>query len=116
MAIAKTNPNQLNSNVVSQISELTNNSTNIKTLNVSYRQYDRFPDDIPNEPYKKKLEYDDNFNLRLPTGERNRLKSFCAERGVSMTQFILFSIEYLQESILEGRCSVSKMGIRNLQS
>lgn len=97
MAIAKTNPNKINENVVSQIAELTGEDAEKKELS---------------RPAEKKHDYSDNLNLKLPRGERDRLKAFCAENHISMTQFILFAIDHLQTDIMMNRCTVSKMGVR----
>ena len=59
--------------------------------------------------------YSDVINLKLPKGERNRLKGLCAQFGISMNQFILYSIYELEEKIMDGKCTVSQMGVRNLE-
>lgn len=59
--------------------------------------------------------YSDVINLKLPKGERNRLKGLCAQFGISMNQFILYSIYELEERIMDGKCTVSQMGVRNVE-
>ncbi len=59
--------------------------------------------------------YSDVINLKLPKGERNRLKGLCAQFGLSMNQFILYSIYELEEKIMDGKCTVSQMGVRNIE-
>lgn len=59
--------------------------------------------------------YSDVINLKLPKGERNRLKGLCAQFGISMNQFILYSIYELEERIMDGKCTVSQMGVRETE-
>ncbi len=59
--------------------------------------------------------YSDVINLKLPKGERNRLKGLCAQFGISMNQFILYSIYELEERIMDGKCTVSQMGVREIE-
>lgn len=51
----------------------------------------------------------------MGTGDKARLKAFCAEREVPINTFILFAIEHLIDEIEEGQCTVSKSGIRMIK-
>lgn len=62
---------------------------------------------------KDEKTYSDNINLRLPKGERKRLKAFCAAHDISMTQFIVFAIDYLESRVEDGNATVSKMGVKD---
>ena len=60
----------------------------------------------------KKPDYSDTYILRLPKGERSRIKAFCASKEVSMSSFIMFSIDHLMSEVEEGRATVSKTGVK----
>lgn len=77
------------------------------------------PDSVTTEPVEeekkvseKKTNYKNIFNLHMGTGDKSRLKIFCAENEVPINTFILFAIEHLIEEVEEGKCTVSKSGIR----
>ena len=70
--------------------------------------------DQKNEKKNSSGKYSDVINLKLPKGERNRLKGLCAQFGISMNQFILYSIYELEEKIMDGKCTVSQMGVREI--
>ncbi len=63
----------------------------------------------------KKPNYKNIFNVHMASGDKARLKVFCAEREVPINSFILFAIEHLIDEVEEGKYSVSKSGIRNLK-
>jgi len=63
----------------------------------------------------KKPNYKNIFNVHMGTGDKARLKAFCAEREVPINTFILFAIEHLIDEIEEGQCTVSKSGIRMIK-
>ncbi len=63
----------------------------------------------------KKPNYKNIFNVHMGTGDKARLKTFCAAREVPINTFILYAIEHLIDEIEEGKCSVSKSGIRILK-
>ncbi len=60
----------------------------------------------------RKPNYKNIFNVHMGTGEKVRLKAFCAAREVPINTFILYAIEHLIEEIEDGKCTVSKSGIR----
>lgn len=76
---------------------------------------------IPEESVKekkvsdKKPNYKNIFNVHLGTGDKARLKTFCAAREVPINTFILFAIEHLIDEVEEGKCTVSKSGIRTIK-
>lgn len=75
-------------------------------------------DDIPDTTEKKsakKPNYKNIFNVHMGTGDKARLKIFCAEREVPINTFILFAIDHLIEEVEEGKCTVSKSGIRTIK-
>ena len=48
----------------------------------------------------KKGKYADVMNIRLSEGRRDEIKKFCTNCGVSITQYIESSFEYLSKHIL----------------
>lgn len=69
------------------------------------------------EPKKtaKKPNYKNIFNVHMGTGDKARLKTFCAAHEVPINTFILFAIEHLIDEVEEGKCNVSKSGIRTIK-
>ena len=63
----------------------------------------------------KKPNYKNIFNVHLGTGDKARLKTFCAAHEVPINTFILFAIEHLIDEVEEGKCTVSKSGIRTIK-
>lgn len=64
---------------------------------------------------EKKPNYKNIFNVHMGTGDKARLKTFCAAREVPINTFILFAIEHLIDEVEEGKCTVSKSGIRMIK-
>lgn len=62
----------------------------------------------------KKDKYADVMNVRLSHGRRNEIKAFCSSCGISITQYIESSFEYLSKEVASGRIVISKGGITNL--
>jgi len=59
----------------------------------------------------KKEKYADVMNVRLSKGRRNEIKTFCTSCGISVTQYIETSFEYLAKEVAAGRLVISKGGI-----
>ena len=55
--------------------------------------------------------YADVMNIRLSKGRRNEIKAFCSSNGVTVTQFIESSYEFLAREAAAGNISISKGGI-----
>lgn len=60
---------------------------------------------------KPKSRYSDTVNLNLPVGKRNEIKEFFNTYHLSMTQGILFAINYLKEDVKSGKVEISKLGV-----
>lgn len=60
---------------------------------------------------KTKSRYSDTVNLNLPVGKRNEIKEFFNAYHLSMTQGILFAINYLKEDVKSGKVEISKLGV-----
>lgn len=123
MAIMKKPSNELPKEFVSQAMEtLSSESTETEKSKISAATAKtRLVTAVPTENFSEQNEkknpsgkYSDVINLKLPKGERNRLKGLCAQFGISMNQFILYSIYELEEKIMDGKCTVSQMGVRKI--
>lgn len=122
MAIMKKPSNELPKEFVSQAMETLSSETQetekpkISASTVKTRPVVAVPvfSDQKNEKKNSSGKYSDVINLKLPKGERNRLKGLCAQFGISMNQFILYSIYELEEKIMDGKCTVSQMGVREI--
>jgi len=63
----------------------------------------------------KKEKYADVMNVRLSKGRRNEIKTFCTSCGISVTQYIETSFEYLAKEVAAGRLVISKGGITKIE-
>lgn len=120
MAIMKKPSNELPKEFVSQAMETLSSETTeteklkISASSVKTRAVTATFSDQKTEGKNPSGKYSDVINLKLPKGERNRLKGLCAQFGISMNQFILYSIYELEEKIMDGKCTVSQMGVREI--
>lgn len=120
MAIMKKPSNELPKEFVSQAMETLSSETQetgkpkISTSSVKTRIVTPAQEPLNEERKNTSGKYSDVINLKLPKGERNRLKGLCAQFGISMNQFILYSIYELEEKIMDGKCTVSQMGVREI--
>ena len=65
---------------------------------------------------KQKREYKDTVLLNLPKGERNVFKSFCAQMDITMTDFIYFAMDYIKDGVEQGKFSVTRSGIKEINN
>lgn len=120
MAIMKKPSNELPKEFVSQAMETLSSETQetekpkISASSVKTRIVTPTQAPLNEERKNTSGKYSDVINLKLPKGERNRLKGLCAQFGISMNQFILYSIYELEEKIMDGKCTVSQMGVREI--
>lgn len=120
MAIMKKPSNELPKEFVSQAMETLSSETQetektkISASSVKTRIVTPAQEPLNEERKNTSGKYSDVINLKLPKGERNRLKGLCAQFGISMNQFILYSIYELEEKIMDGKCTVSQMGVREI--
>lgn len=120
MAIMKKPSNELPKEFVSQAMETLSSETQetekpkISDSSVKTRIVTPAQTPLNEERKNTSGKYSDVINLKLPKGERNRLKGLCAQFGISMNQFILYSIYELEEKIMDGKCTVSQMGVREI--
>lgn len=64
---------------------------------------------------EKKSKYADVMNIRLSPGRRDEIKRFCANCGVTITQYIEASFEFLSHEVAAGKIVISKGGITKLE-
>jgi len=63
----------------------------------------------------KKDKYADVMNIRLQKGRRNEIKAFCTNCGITVTQYIETSFDYLYKEVAAGRLVISKGGITKIE-
>lgn len=63
----------------------------------------------------KKSKYADVMNIRLSEGRRDEIKRFCANCGVTITQYIESSFEFLSHEVAAGKIVISKGGITKVE-
>lgn len=64
----------------------------------------------------KEEKYADVINIRLSQGRRKEIKTFCSSCGISVTQYIETSFQFLSQEVAAGRISISKGGIKRISS
>ena len=67
-------------------------------------------------PAPAKDKYADVMNVRLSKGRRNEIKAFCTNCGVTVTQYIESSFEYLAKEVAAGNIVISKGGITKISN
>ena len=68
------------------------------------------------KPATVKDKYADVMNVRLSKGRRNEIKAFCTNCGVTVTQYIESSFEYLSQEFAAGNFVISKGGITKISN
>lgn len=63
----------------------------------------------------KKGKYADVMNVRLSEGRRDEIKKFCTNCGISITQYIESSFEFLSKEVASGKIVISKGGISKVE-
>ena len=113
MALKKSEPAQTVENKTSLSPELMSQFQN----NFASTTTESLTTETSAEPVKttKKPNYKNIFNVHMGTGDKARLKTFCAAREVPINTFILYAIEHLINEIEDGKCTVSKSGIRMIK-
>jgi len=74
------------------------------------------PDVTVAKPAQAKDKYADVMNIRLSKGRRNEIKAFCTNCGVTVTQYIESSFEYLAKEVAAGNIVISKGGITKISN
>ena len=80
------------------------NSTAETTIYEAHKSAENAPKD----------KYADVMNIRLSKGRRNEIKAFCTNNGVTSTQYIESSFEFLAREVAAGNISISKGGISKI--
>ena len=63
----------------------------------------------------KKGKYADVMNVRLSNGRRDEIKRFCTNCGVTVTQYIESSFEFLAKEVAAGHIVISRGGISKVE-
>lgn len=64
------------------------------------------------KPKETKRDNSDALMLRLPKGERQSFKAYCASKGTDMTNFIYACMDFVRFGEEEGFIQVTKGGVR----
>ncbi len=68
-----------------------------------------------NKATERKEKYADVMNVRLSKGRRNEIKAFCTNCGITVTQYIESSFEFLAKEVAAGNIAISKGGISKIE-
>ena len=98
------NQMKVNLSKESSAAPVTENRTNNNPLNTNLQE----------SSTGKKEKYADVLNIRLSKGRRNEIKAFCTNNGVTITQYIESSFEFLAREVAAGNISISKGGISKI--
>lgn len=102
---------EVQNQIYTNLSEPLTNSSPVKKIEtVTQTQPVQNSAPVEKEP-KAKSRYSDTLLLNLPVGKRNEIKEFFSNYNLSMTQGILFGLNYLMEDVKAGRIEISKLGI-----
>lgn len=115
MALKKSTPEPQNEEATSISPELLKQFQNNFSTPVATEESLKTETVVEEKKSDKKPNYKNIFNVHMGTGDKARLKTFCAAREVPINTFILFAIEHLIDEIEEGQCTVSKSGIRMIK-
>lgn len=72
-------------------------------------------ENIEQKESSKKGKYADVMNVRLSNGRRDEIKRFCTNCGVTVTQYIESSFEFLAKEVAAGHIVISKGGISKVE-
>lgn len=75
----------------------------------------RNPEPVSATPSLSKGKYADVMNIRLSPGRRDEIKRFCTNCGVTITQYIEASFEFLEKEVAAGNVVISKGGISKVE-
>lgn len=115
MALKKSTPTENESNKSSLSPELMSQFQNNFASTPAVRNENSSETEKETVKTSKKPNYKNIFNVHMGTGDKARLKTFCAAHEVPINTFILFAIEHLIDEVEEGKCTVSKSGIRTIK-
>ena len=116
MALKKSEPVQASETKSSLSPELMNQlQNNFSSQVTTDTSENEVTEEKASSASSKKPNYKNIFNVHMGTGDKARLKSFCAAREVPINSFILFAIEHLIDEVEDGKCTVSKSGIRMIK-
>ena len=73
------------------------------------------PASVQQKESSKKGKYADVMNVRLSNGRRDEIKRFCTNCGVTVTQYIESSFEFLAKEVAAGHIVISKGGISKVE-
>lgn len=96
------------SNENSAVMPETNNKTESNTTA-------KIPQSVQAVNNPKKGKYADVMNVRLSNGRRDEIKRFCTNCGVTVTQYIESSFEFLSKEVAAGHIVISKGGISKVE-
>lgn len=63
---------------------------------------------------RKSGKFVDKFTFSFPEEEKLEFKAFAAAHGISITDLIMYSLDYLKGDVEENKISVSRYGVKKL--
>lgn len=63
---------------------------------------------------RKNGKFVDKFTFSFPEEEKLEFKAFAAAHGITITDLIMYSLDYLKADVEEGRISLSRYGVKRL--
>lgn len=93
-----------------------NSNQNEPKTTADERKLDEIQSSKPSDSKTKRGKYADVMNIRLSEGRRDEIKKFCTNCGVTVTQYIESSFEFLAREVAAGNIVISKGGITKLEN
>lgn len=93
-----------------------NSNPNEPKTTADERKLDEIQSSKPSDSKTKRGKYADVMNIRLSEGRRDEIKKFCTNCGVTVTQYIESSFEFLAREVAAGNIVISKGGITKLEN
>lgn len=63
---------------------------------------------------RKSGKFVDKFTFSFPEDEKLEFKAFAAAHGITITDLIMYSLDYLKQDVDQGKINISRYGVKRL--
>ncbi|WP_407399978.1 hypothetical protein [Treponema sp.] len=63
---------------------------------------------------RKSGKFVDKFTFSFPEEEKLEFKAFAASHGITITDLIMYSLDYLKQDVEQGKINISRYGVKRL--
>lgn len=107
---------QMRTNLTKRPDDSSQNEAQKSILPEKAQEADENPSVKASAERARKSKYADVMNIRLSEGRRDEIKKFCTNCGVTVTQYIESSFEFLSREVAAGNIVISKGGITKVEN